>query len=90
MVFFYACVTQKFYSVDPSPGYLICNRNAQNQVIDDVYGDPNSYQANCMDISRELMTFCVGGPRYFENNVCLENSFHHAPDDRNQAHDIHH
>ena len=31
------------------------------------------------------MTFCVGGPRYFENNVCLQNSFRHAPDDRNQA-----
>ena len=36
------------------------------------------------------MTFCVGGPRYFENNVCLENSFRHAPGDRNQARDIHH
>ena len=34
--------------------------------------------------------FCVGGPRYFENNVCLENSFRHAPGDRNQAHDIPH
>ena len=61
---------------------------SKNQVIDDVYGDPNSYQANCMDISGELMTFCVGGPRYFENNVCLEHSFHHP--DRNQARDIHH
>ena len=66
---------------------MIRHRNEQNQVIDDVYGDPNSYQANCMDISGELMTFCVGGPRYFENNVCLENSFHHT--DRNQARDIH-
>ena len=43
-----------------------------------------------MGISGELMTFCVGGPRCFENNVCLENSFHHALGDRNQAHDIHH
>ena len=43
-----------------------------------------------MGISGELMTFCVGGPRYLENNVCLENSFHHAPGDRNQARDIHH
>ena len=43
-----------------------------------------------MYISGELMTFYVGGPRYFENNVCLENSFHYALDDRNQARDIHH
>ena len=69
---------------------MIRHRNEQNQVIDDVYGDPNSYHANCMDISGELKTFCVGGPRYFENNVCLENSFRHVPGDRNQAHDIHH
>ena len=88
--FFDACVTLKFYSVDPSHRYLIHHWNAQNQVIDDVYGDLSSYQANCMHISGELMTFCVGGPRYFENNVCLENSFHHAPDNRNQARDIHH
>ena len=36
--FFDACVTQKFNSVDPSAGYLIRHQNAQNQVIDDVYG----------------------------------------------------
>ena len=40
----------------------------------DVYENPNGYQTHCMDISGELMTFCVGGPRYFENNLPLENS----------------
>ena len=27
-----------------------------------------------MDLSKELMTFSVGGPRFFENNMLLENS----------------
>ena len=42
--------------------------------MEDIYRNGNSYQSHCMDISGELMTFCVGGPRFFENNVLLENS----------------
>ena len=41
-----------------------------------------------MDISGELMTFCVGRPRYFENNLLLENS--PLWTGRNLAHDIYH
>ena len=74
--FFDACVTQKFYDRDPSIGILMVYCNENNQIIDDIYGNANSYQCHCMDISGELMTFCIGGPRYFEYNLPLES--HHC------------
>ena len=50
-------------------------RNAEdNAIVEDVYGDLNEYRTQCASISGELMTFCVGGPRYFQNNGLLENS----------------
>ena len=42
--------------------------------IPDAYMNTNSYQSHCMDLSKELMTFAIGGPRFFENNTLLENS----------------
>ena len=72
--FFDACVTQKFYDINLSEGIFIAHQNGEDQIIEDVYGNPNGYQTHCMDISGELMTFCVGGPRYFENNLPLANS----------------
>ena len=50
------------------------NDDNDDQVTDDIYGNANRYQCHCMDVSGELMTFCVGGPRYFKNNLPLENS----------------
>ena len=72
--FFDTCVTLKFYLRDPSEGSLIKYRNENNVLMEDIYGNSNSYQSHCMDMLGELMTFCVGGPRFFENNVLLENS----------------
>ena len=72
--FFDKCVTQKFFDEDPGKGSLTLYRDKNNHVIEDIYGNSNSYQCHCMDITGELMTFCVGGPRYFENNLPLENS----------------
>ena len=44
------------------------------QIIEDAYGNLNGYQSQCTSISGELMTFCIGGLRYFQNNTLLENS----------------
>ena len=76
MFFFYSCVVQRFFFIaDPSPSTLTVYRNAEdNAIVEDVYGDLNGYQTQCASISGELMTFCVGGPRYFQNNGLLENS----------------
>ena len=74
MVFFYSCVVQKFYTRDLCPSTLTLYRDADDMIIEDVYGNLNGYQSQCTSISGELMTFCVGGPRYFQNNTLLENS----------------
>ena len=72
--FFDECVTQKFFDTNPGQASLISYRDENNNVMGDIYSNANSYQCHCMDISGELMTFCIGGPRYFENNLPLENS----------------
>ena len=73
--FFNECVTQRFFDRDPDAGKLIQCHDENNQVLEvDIYTHENSYQCHCIDISGELMTFSVGGPRHFENNLPLENS----------------
>ena len=72
--FFDECVTQKFSDTDLGQASLISYRDENNNIMGDIYSNASSYQCHCMDISGELMTFCVGGPRYFENNLPLENS----------------
>ena len=86
--FFDECVTQKFFHRNPDNGMLITYRNENNQLVEDIYSNVNSYQCHCMDISGELMTFSVGGPRHFENNLPLENS--PLWTEKNLAHDTHH
>ena len=73
--FFDECVTQRSFDDDPGKhGPFVRYRNYNNEILEDIYGNANSFQCHCMDISGELMTFCVGGPRYFENNLPLGNS----------------
>ena len=63
--FFDECISQKFYLKDPSDGLLIRYRDDVNNIIEDAYGNANGYQSHVMDISGELTTFCVEGPRFF-------------------------
>ena len=72
--FFDECVTQKFYDRDLSESTLIVDRDENDDIMFDIYQDVDSYLSRCMDRSNELMTFSVGGPRFFENNVLLKNS----------------
>ena len=72
--FFDSCVVQKFYTRDLCPSMLTLYRNDDNTIMEDVYGNLNGYESQCASVSGELMTFCIGGPRYFQNNTLLENS----------------
>ena len=86
--FFNECVTQRFFSVDPfKNSTTVHNDPTNNTPILDAYSNLNSYQSHCMDLSKELMTLAVGGPRFFENNTLFENSSLWA--DRNLAKNIH-
>ena len=86
--FFDECITQKFFDRNLDNGRLITYGNENNQLVEDIYGNVNSYQCHCMDISGELMTFSVGGSRHFENNLPLENSPLWTR--KNLAHNTHH
>ena len=73
--FFDKSVTQRFFSVD------LCKNSTTVHIsptdgtpVPDAYSNLNSYQSHCIDLSKELMTFAVGGPRFFENNTLIENS----------------
>ena len=70
IVFFNSCVTQKFHVNDPCPSSTRTYFDGPDK-IGDVYSNANSYQSHVIDISKELMTFSVGGPRFFENNTLL-------------------
>ena len=72
--FFDPCVIQRFFPVDPSPQPLMVYTDNQGVAIEDVYSNANSFESQYASISGELHTFCVGGPRYFQNNTLLENS----------------
>ena len=72
--FFDSCVIQRFFPVDPSPQSLTVYADNQGVAIGDVYSNANSFESQCESISGELHTFCIGGPRYFQNNTLLENS----------------
>ena len=67
--FFDECVTQKFYEDNPD-SHLFFDLELQ-----DVYDEPNSYESSMMSASGELMTFSVGGPRSFKNNVMVESFY---------------
>ena len=87
--FFDECVTQRFSDNDPGKhGCFMRYRNDNNEILKDIYDNASSFQCHCMDISGKLMTFCVGRPRYFENNLLLENS--RLWTGKNLAHDIYH
>ena len=87
--FFDECVTQRFFDRDLPSGTLIQYCDENNQVLEvDIYAHENSYQCHCIDISGELMTFSIGGPRHFDNNLPLENS--PLWEGKNLAHYIHH
>ena len=73
--FFNECLTQRFFSIDLCQNSTTVHIDPTNNMpIQDTYSNPNSYQSHCMDLSKELMTFAVGGPRFFQNNTLLENS----------------
>ena len=74
--FFDECVTQRFFSVDPCKNSTTVHIDPiDNTPIPDAYSKPNSYQSHCMDLSRKLMTFAVGCPRFFENNAFTRKFF---------------
>ena len=57
------CITQRFFSID------LCQNNTtvhidptDNMPIPDAYSNPNSYRSHCIDLSKKLVTFAVGGP----------------------------
>ena len=72
--FFDSCVIQRFFPADPSPQSLTVYADNQGVAIGDVYSNANSFESQCASISGELHTFCIGGPRYFQNNTLLESS----------------
>ena len=59
------CVMQKFHASN-----LCMNSTMEHAddvgTIPDTYMNTNSYQSHCMDLSKELMTFAIGGPRFFK------------------------
>ena len=66
--FFDKCVTQRVYSKNPDPDtYRYHNLN-----VIEPYDEGNSYVGHMMALSEELVTFSVGGPRFFENNTVAE------------------
>ena len=66
--FFDECVTQKFHMRNPCTNSTMEHADYAGP-IPDAYTITNSYQSHCMDLSKELMTFAIGGPRFFENNT---------------------
>ena len=66
LFFFYECVTQKFHEGNPDSGLFF------DLELQDIYDEPSSYENSIMSASGELMTFSVGGPRFFENNTVME------------------
>ena len=60
--FFDSCVIQRFFPVDPSPQSLMVYADNQGVAIGDVYSNANSFESQCVSISGELHTFCIGGP----------------------------
>ena len=66
--FFDECVTQRVYSKNPDPAtYRYHDLNVVKP-----YDEGNSYVGHMMALSEELVTFSVGGPRFFENNTVVE------------------
>ena len=67
--FFDEGVVQKLFGKNPDGG---SDRFVSNDDLDEPYGNIHSYVGHMMKSSGELMTFSVGGPRFFENNTIME------------------
>ena len=66
--FFNECVIQRFHNENPDT----TKARFREPSLDDVYDFENSYANRQMELSKELITFSVGGPRFFENNAIVE------------------
>ena len=66
--FFDECVTQKVYSKNPDPD---TNRYHDLSIVEP-YDEENSYIGHMIALSKELVTFSIGGPRFFENDTVVE------------------
>ena len=69
--FFDECIIQHFYSMTVSPTTLRFTSMAFRDIYDmtDDLVNPTTYQHSQMNMSRELTTFAVGGPRFSRNGV---------------------
>ena len=56
------CVVQKLFGKNPDGG---SDRFVSNDDLNEPYGNIHSYVGRMMISSGELMTFSVGGPRFF-------------------------
>ena len=66
--FFDEFVIQKIYGKNPDDG---SDRFVLND-LDEPYGNIHSYVGCMMQSSGELVTFSVGGPRFFDNNTIVK------------------
>ena len=69
--FFDECIIQHFYSMTVSPTTSRFSSMAFRDIYDmtDDLVNPATYQHSQMNMSRELTTFAVGGPRFSHNGV---------------------
>ena len=72
MGFFYECVTQKFYECNLDKNLFVEDDDVEEDEMLEPFDVSGSYMGRMMELSGELMSFLIGGPRLFENNVIVE------------------
>ena len=65
--FFDECAVQSLHDENPDSERFVLDED-----LNEPYNDIASYIGHMMRSSGELMTFSVGGPRFFENNAIIE------------------
>ena len=65
--FFDECAVQRVHDENPDS-----ERFVLNEALNEPYNDIASYVGRMMRSSGELMTFLVGGSRFFKNNAIIE------------------
>ena len=70
--FFYECVTQKFYECNPDKNLFVEDDNVEEDETLEPFDVSGSCMGRMMELSSELMSFSIGGPRLFINNAIVE------------------
>ena len=70
--FFYECVTQKFYECNLDKNLFVEDDDVEEDEMLEPFDVSGSYMGRMMELSSELTSFLIGGPRLFENNAIVE------------------